>query len=400
MGFLDGDGCSRTSIAGRARMGRSRLDLRRSTATMTHARTIRLGGAFVATETHTKRLSVIVPCYKTERFLPSCLDSLLSQDFDGLEIIGVNDGSPDGCLDILRDYERRHPDIVRVVDKENEGTWKARWAGVRAARGEYVGFIDSDDTACPDYMQSLCSAADESSAAVTVCGYRRVDLASGKTISRELTQRREPFRVKDDPGMIVGINTAVWNKLYRKDLLDSIEVIRDSPKALEDVVFCMLVYLAVFQTGSTVSFIPDCLVNYTVRDNSTITSVRGDTLEEDRRSLVEARTAFVDGGASSDLLAAQDAMVFLHLGISMSFRQSYDKDVDLKAVIMDTTSFLDDHFPTWSDSPYITGAYAKTHGSAFKKLLLASRAWKAHAMPAFLSVYKFMIGTLGIDIKW
>ena len=97
------------------------------------------------------KLSIVVPCYKTENLLPRCLDSLLAQDLDGIEIIAVNDGSPDGTLALLRFYEKAHPDLVRVVDKKNGGLWNARWSGTEVALGDYVAYLDSDDYVAPTF---------------------------------------------------------------------------------------------------------------------------------------------------------------------------------------------------------------------------------------------------------
>ena len=82
------------------------------------------------------KLSVIVPCYKVEKYLPACLDSLINQTLDDIEIICINDGSPDGCIDILRSYKAANPGKVVVIDKKNEGVWRGRFDGIRIARGE------------------------------------------------------------------------------------------------------------------------------------------------------------------------------------------------------------------------------------------------------------------------
>ena len=93
------------------------------------------------------KLSVIVPVYNVEKFLPRCLDSLLRQGMEAgeYEIICVNDGSPDGSGKILADYERKHPDLINVVTQKNGGLSAARNTGMLLARGEYLVFIDSDD---------------------------------------------------------------------------------------------------------------------------------------------------------------------------------------------------------------------------------------------------------------
>ena len=93
------------------------------------------------------KLSVIVPVYNVEKFLPRCLDSLLRQGMEAgeYEIICVNDGSPDGSAAILADYERKHPDLISVITQKNGGPSAARNTGMLLARGEYLIFIDSDD---------------------------------------------------------------------------------------------------------------------------------------------------------------------------------------------------------------------------------------------------------------
>ena len=93
------------------------------------------------------KLSVIVPVYNVEKFLPRCLDSLLRQGMEvgEYEIICVNDGSPDGCGKILADYERKYPDLINVITQKNGGLSAARNTGMLLARGEYLIFIDSDD---------------------------------------------------------------------------------------------------------------------------------------------------------------------------------------------------------------------------------------------------------------
>ena len=94
------------------------------------------------------KLSVIVPVYNVEKYLPRCLDSLLRQDMEAgtWEVICVNDGSPDNCATILAEYEQKHPEIFKVITQNNLGLGEARNTGMRAAQGEWIGFVDSDDS--------------------------------------------------------------------------------------------------------------------------------------------------------------------------------------------------------------------------------------------------------------
>ena len=97
-------------------------------------------------------ISVIVPVYKVEKYLPACLDSLLAQTYRNFELIVVNDGSPDDCWQIMQRYAAQDA-RVRIFNKENGGVSSARNFGLDVARGEYIGFVDSDDFVLPQYLE-------------------------------------------------------------------------------------------------------------------------------------------------------------------------------------------------------------------------------------------------------
>lgn len=102
-------------------------------------------------------ISVIVPVYKVEKYLPACLDSLLAQTYRNFELIVVNDGSPDSCWQIMQRYAAQDA-RVRIFNKENGGVSSARNFGLDVARGEYIGFVDSDDLVLPQYLEWLYDA--------------------------------------------------------------------------------------------------------------------------------------------------------------------------------------------------------------------------------------------------
>lgn len=104
------------------------------------------------------KISVIVPVYKAEKYLPACLKSIAEQTvFDKIQLILVDDGSPDGCGKICDGFAQTHINTV-VIHKENGGVSTARNAGLDAAQGEYIGFVDADDTIAPDYYEKLLDA--------------------------------------------------------------------------------------------------------------------------------------------------------------------------------------------------------------------------------------------------
>lgn len=119
------------------------------------------------------KVSVIVPVYRCEEFLPACIDSILGQTHQNLEVILVDDGSPDGSGAICDAYAAKDS-RVRVIHQENAGVSAARNAGIDAATGDAIAFVDSDDTVEKDQYEVLVRLASEHEADIAHCGYRKV----------------------------------------------------------------------------------------------------------------------------------------------------------------------------------------------------------------------------------
>ena len=119
-------------------------------------------------------LSIIVPVYKVEKYLPRCIDSILAQTFGDFELILIDDGSPDGCGRICDEYARKDKRIV-VIHQKNMGVSAARNAGLDIARGRYIGFVDSDDWIEPRMYEVMMDAIRENGADMAVCGVRYAD---------------------------------------------------------------------------------------------------------------------------------------------------------------------------------------------------------------------------------
>lgn len=115
------------------------------------------------------KLSVIVPVYMAEKYLEACVDSLLGQTLGDMEIILVDDGSPDRSGEIMARYASEHPGRVETLTLENGGQGRARNRGLEIARGEYLGYVDSDDYVLPEMYETLCRTADEQGADVVDC---------------------------------------------------------------------------------------------------------------------------------------------------------------------------------------------------------------------------------------
>lgn len=116
------------------------------------------------------KLSVIVPVYNVEDYLHECINSILCQTMEDLELILIDDGSQDGCSSICDEYAEKDS-RVKVIHQENRGVSAARNSGLRIASGEYIGFVDPDDWVSLNAYETLCSSAEAGQADIVVCGF-------------------------------------------------------------------------------------------------------------------------------------------------------------------------------------------------------------------------------------
>lgn len=167
-------------------------------------------------------VSVIVPVYRTEKYLHECVDSILCQQYENLEIILIDDGSPDNCPQLCDAMAERHENI-RVIHQDNQGLGLARNAGLAAAEGMYVLFVDSDD--CLDGPQSvawLIDAAEENHADIVQGCYRRFGKDGYSAVNHHHLHsgdytRSVDFRFKGF--YMYGHLSYAWGKLYRREFL-------------------------------------------------------------------------------------------------------------------------------------------------------------------------------------
>ncbi len=212
------------------------------------------------------KVSFIVPVYKTQEFLPRCFDSLLNQTCPDIEIIVVNDGSPDGSAAIIDEYARIDS-RVRVVEKSNGGLSSARNAGMDVARGDIIDFVDSDDCVEPNLAEFLVGTFAEEHPEIVVFGAEcePAELAS-KRIKQLLSPEACVFE-SFDPALLFSANAQpyVWRAAYSHGLIER-ESLRfaENVRFAEDVVFQFESYPLSAKTVVA----PDKLYHYVMQEKS------------------------------------------------------------------------------------------------------------------------------------
>lgn len=189
------------------------------------------------------KISIIIPVYKVEKYIRRCLDSVLGQTIKEIEIILIDDGSPDKCGTICDEYASRDPRVV-VIHKENAGVSAARNSGLEVARGEYIGFVDSDDYVAPNMFELMYRQAELSDAEFAMCEFVETDGDDSK-LNHEvkvedgeiiLLDKKKAFEVIADFSR--NVQVTVWNKLYKREIAENLRF--DTTKRMaEDMEFLM-----------------------------------------------------------------------------------------------------------------------------------------------------------------
>lgn len=164
-------------------------------------------------------ISLIIPCYNVERWLPRCLDTLLAQTYDNIELVTVCDGSPDRTADLLREYAARDARI-KPIFQENMGISMARNNGLDVASGRYIGFVDSDDYVEPDYVESLYRALIEARADAAACGFW-LEWEQGRRVRYFIHTKRKSMSGAEAVRLSFGLLNFppfCWNKLFKREL--------------------------------------------------------------------------------------------------------------------------------------------------------------------------------------
>lgn len=179
-------------------------------------------------------ISIVVPIYNVEQYLQKCVDSLINQTYKNLEIILVDDGSPDNCPKICDEYAKQDSRI-KVIHKENGGLSDARNAGMNIATGEYISFIDSDDWIKSEMIEDMYNRMIEDNSDLVSSGVLWVD-EDGVEIRNATVSENCVLNTEQAMSELINdgkLKQHVWNKLYKADLIKNIPF--DKGKYHEDV---------------------------------------------------------------------------------------------------------------------------------------------------------------------
>lgn len=217
-----------------------------------------LGFVFYNKKINESKISIIVPVYNVAEYIPKCLDSLINQTYKNLEIICVNDGSKDNSLEILNEYKQKDKRI-KVIDKENGGVSSARNVGLKASKGDYITFVDSDDYLDLNVYEKSINRINEENADVLF--YTCLCEPSGHKVPLEYTTFTDPFYVLEHKCN----NCAVWNKIFKREhIIDNNILFAEDVSYGEDALFLSMV----LPHTKAITTLPQVCYHYVSRETS------------------------------------------------------------------------------------------------------------------------------------
>ena len=280
-------------------------------------------------------LSIVVPIYKVEEYLPVCIDSLVAQTYGNLEIILVDDGSPDGCGAICDAYAAKDPRI-KVIHKKNGGVSSARNAGLGAVTGELIGFVDGDDFVEPDMYQRLYDymMADPRLDVTYCCAVRYPDVDHKLHMDYYPTGTVITGREMARQMLLDEICSHMWLGLFRRFCWEGI--VFPEGRTYEDLARTYLAFLNVRNVG----FLLEPLYHYRMNDTSITQTVKP-------RKSYDIFMAFQDHyyGARKEFPELTDkcAAKAAHFAVSLYFHYCTGFEKELEFAVPEVRKFLDEH---------------------------------------------------------
>ena len=272
-------------------------------------------------------ISVIVPVYKVEAYLPKCVESILAQTYQNVEVILIDDGSPDRCPAICDEFAHRDSRI-KVVHKENGGLSSARNTGIDIAKGDYFAFVDSDDYIAPNMYEFLYSRMSEKQADISICG-RYVVFESGKAVTK--SNKNVIRLVMNSEDAIRNMctfryfDTSCCDRLYKKTVFSSIRF--PTGKLCED----WYTMYRIFDSAEIITYDSTPLYYYFQRENSISRSEKINAASIDAsRQMLE----FVEQKYPAVINEAASAFAFENIGVYNSYLKYHRKcDADFRSQI-------------------------------------------------------------------
>ena len=335
-------------------------------------------------------VTFVVPVYNAEKTLRKCLDSLVCQTQQNIEVLLINDGSSDSSESIAKEYTERYPQLFSLINKENGGVSSARNLGIEIAKGEYLGFIDSDDYVDPDFAELMYKKAKETDADIVVCP---VSYEIGDTVKRRYYNKSRFGRtVREDPYILFRANAYSVNKIIRRSYFLE-HGFRYENHMFEDSGLLYNVMLL----ANRIECVNIPFYHYiTVREDSA-TNLVDESLSDIFLSMDSIISFFREHGAFEELHDAVEYLCVRHIFKRIETAHNKKSGKVGHRFADKAVKYLDEHFPDWRKSEYFKPKSADEASDAEKKLCRRMEFIKTHRLLLRQYAAGFSFGLKAVD---
>ncbi len=345
-------------------------------------------------------ITVVIPLYNSAAYLENIVNLLNVQTLKDFEAVFVCDKSPDKTEELL-------PRALKNAEFRNSLHINPSRGGVGRARdyaldhglvhSEYVIYIDADDSFSDDYFERLYNTIIQQNADMAICGFVRVERASGRIIAKDMCSNPERIGVSIHESLLSLINPAPWNKLIRVSCIgDS----RFERALLEDVAFTAYI----LPKCRRIAFINEPLYQYFITGDSLISSYATKALPTLKAGLLEVAECYK---AKPEIYLGfyeyLTALTFMRVGIGSTVRACLAPGVTFKLrrqTIKETRQYLDEHFPSWRNNEFLGLKELLKRGLKGVLLWRCRLFYKLHIFGLFVFEYKLFTAIFKKDIKW
>lgn len=321
-------------------------------------------------ESNMVKVSVIVPIYNVEKYLQQCLETLVNQTLEEIQIILVNDGSKDSSEKIAKKYKEKYSEKIIYLEKENGGLSDARNFGLPYAKGEYIAFLDSDDYAELTMYEEMYKIAKKENSDMVECDFYWEYPNKTKIDTGAMYQAKQDALEK--------IRVVAWNKLIKRELLEQIKIQFPKGYLYEDVEFTY----KLIPYCNKISFLKKPCVHYVQRDNSIINK-QNERTKEIFDILDHVITYYKENNLYEDYKDVLEYIYIRYLLCSSLLRMVKIQDKNTRKELLNRTwTNLNTKFPNWKKNKILK----QTKG--VKNLYM--RAVNVFSFPIFCQIFKYI----------
>lgn len=294
------------------------------------------------------KVSIIVPVYNVEKYLEKCLNTLVNQTIDKYEVIVVNDGSPDNSQQIIDEFKRKYPNIVKSFIKENGGLSDSRNYGVKKAVGEYLAFVDSDDYVSVDAYNVMYNKAKEEDADVVVCNFCKFYNNDISYVNNIKSIDNFNTNIKTNPEILFQAKSYAWNKIYRRSWFLKNNFLFPVGQWFEDsaIVYNMM-YLA-----NKISAVEDNLYFYKVDREGSITNTINNKMFDIFKSCESIIQFYKENTSDKRIIDVAERICQIHLFVRLNNLVKTNKKIFTLKYYNKMLKFTKKYMHNWKENTY------------------------------------------------